>query len=212
MRSDCPEVLCARRAEAVDDAWRPGLQRGERRILRIEEPQRVRLESPAFEIGQLRRVRAEVRRQLRHVRRPALGVADRVEQQQDVIEAGLAVETRAELDELRVDRRTRVADGLHVPLPELAVATGLGAVVAEHRPDQGDLHRLRPGVHPVLDVAADDARGRLGPEGPDLTLLATWDEAEELLLDDVRHLADAPLEHRRLLEQRRLHLAVAVAP
>ena len=64
-----------------------------------------------------------------------------------------------------------IADRLDVPLPELAVAAGLRPVVAEHRPEQRQPHRLRPGLHAVLDVGADDARRRLGPERPALALV-----------------------------------------
>ena len=104
-----------------------------------------------------------------------------------------------------------IADRLDVELPELAVAAGLRAVVAEHRAGLGQLHRLRPGLHPVLDVGADDAGGRLRAERPRLALLGPRREPEELLLDDVGDLADAALEDVGQLEQRRLDPAVAVA-
>ena len=67
------------------------------------------------------------------------------------------------------------------------------------------------GLHPVLDVRPDDARGGLGPERPRLGLLGPRRDPEQLLLDDVGDLADPPLEHGRLLEQRRLDRAVAIA-
>ena len=104
-----------------------------------------------------------------------------------------------------------VADRLDVELPELAVAAGLRAVVAEHRPGRRQLHRLRPGLHAVLDVGTDDARGGLRAQCPRLRLLRARREPEQLLLDDVGDLADPALEDRRLLEQRRLDRPVAVA-
>ncbi len=154
----------------------------------------------------------EVRRQLGEVGRPAGRIADRVDEDLDVVEAGVSVEPQPELDQLGVDRGSRVADRLHVPLPELAVPAGLRPVVAEHRTGQGELHRLRPGLHPVLDVGAADAGRRLRPERPTLALLApARRDAEELLLHDVGDLADPALEDRPLLEQRDLDLPVAVA-
>ena len=118
----------------------------------------------------------------------------------------------AELDDLGVDGRAGVADGLDVPLPELAEAAGLRAVVAEHRPEQRDLDRLRPRLEAVLDVGAHDARRRLRPEGPALPFLAAAGaDPEELLLDDVRGRADAALEDLAALEERRLDAGVAVA-
>ena len=91
-----------------------------------------------------------------------------------------------------------VADGLDVELPELAIAAGLRAVVAEHRPDLAQLHRLRPGLHPVLDVRPDDPGGRFRTERQRLGLLGPRGEPEQLLLDDVGDLADAALEDGRL--------------
>jgi hypothetical protein len=117
----------------------------------------------------------------------------------------------AEFDDLRVDGRTRVADGLHVELPELAIAPGLGTVVAEHRAGRGQLHRLWPGLHPVLDVGPDDARRGLRTQRPHLRVLGSGRDPEQLLLDDVGDLAHAALEDRGLLEQRRLDRPVAVA-
>ena len=111
-------------------------------------------------------VGAVVGGQLGDVGRPAGRIADRVEVDLDPGQPGVAVEPRAELDDLGVDRRARVADRLDVELPELAVAARLRPVVAEHRPGLGQLDRLRPGLHPVLDVGADDPGGRLGPERP----------------------------------------------
>ena len=129
----------------------------------------------------------------------------------DALEPGIDVESCAELDDLGVDGRPGIADRLDVELPELAVAAGLRPVVAEHRSGLGQLDRLRPGLHPVLDVGARDARRRLWSERPRLAFLGPWGEAEELLLDDVGDLADAALEDLDQLEQRRLDPAIAVA-
>ena len=155
--------------------------------------------------------RAVVLDQLGDVGRAADRVADRVEGDLHVRDAGVAVEAQGELDDLGVDRRPRVADRLDVELPELAVAARLRPVVAEHRADQGQLHRLGPGLHPVLDIGPHDPGGRFGTERPRLRLVGPRREPEELLLDGVGRLAQAALEDRGLLEQRGLDLPVAVA-
>ena len=121
------------------------------------------------------------------------------------------VEAPAKLDHLRVHGRARIADSLGVPLPELAVAAGLRAVVAEHRTE----HRVSftgcgQRLHAVLDERPHDAGRGLGPERPRLRLLGPRREPEQLLLDHVGRLADAALEDGRLLEERDLHLAIAV--
>ena len=68
---------------------------------------------------------------------PAGGIADGVEMHPHARQPGLRVEARRQLDDLGVDGRTGVADRLHVELPELPVAAGLRAVVAEHRARSG---------------------------------------------------------------------------
>ncbi len=156
-------------------------------------------------------VRLEVGRQLRDVGGPACGVTDRVQQDLDALEPGVAEDPHPELDDLGVDRRTGIADGLDVELPELAVASGLRPVVAEHRAGHREPDRLRPRVHAVLEVRPDDAGGGLRTERPRFGLLGSRLDPEELLLDDVGDLADAPLEDVGLLEHRRGDLAVAVA-
>ena len=118
-----------------------------------------------------------------------------------------------QLDDLRVDGRSGIADDLHVELPELPIAAGLRPVVAEHRSRERQLHRLGPGAHAVLHVGAHDAGGGLRAERPSLALLfaAPGLHAEELLLHHVRDLAHATLVDRRLLEERRLDGLVAIA-
>src|SRR5262249_8274641 len=111
----------------------------------------------------------------------------------------------------RVDGWAGIADRFDVELPELAVAAGLRPVVSEHPAGERQLYGLRPGLHPVLDVRSGDPRGRLRPQRPRLAVLGRRGEPEQLLLDDVGHLADAALEDRGLLEQWRLDRAVAVA-
>ena len=204
------EVRSARLAEAVAYPGGGRDQRRHRRVLRVEQSQRIRLQPPPFQFGKLAFVAPEIGRQLFQVRRPARPVADRVEQNLDVRQAGLHVEAVAHLDDLGVDCRARIADRFCVPLPELAVAARLRAVVAEHRTDHGQLHRLRPGVHAVLHERPDDAGRRLRPKRPRLRLLASRRQPEQLLLDDVRGFADPALEDGRLLEHRDLHLAVAI--
>ena len=204
-------MLGAGVAQSVGDPGRGRVEGGHGRVLRIQQAQDVTLEPPALDLRQSLVVGAVVGGQLHDVGRTARGVTDRVEKDLDAVEPGLPVEARPELDDLGVDRRPRVADRLDVELPELAVAAGLRPVVAEHRPDLGQLDRLRPGLHPVLDVGAHDPGGRLGAQCPGLAILGPWRQAEELLLDDVGDLADPTLEDVGQLEHRRLDAPVAVA-
>ena len=74
-----------------------------------------------------------------------------------------------ELDQLRVDGGVGRADDLGAELPVLAVAAVLRPVVAVHRRDRVELHRLRLAVEAVLEVGAQIgavASGRSVSERP----------------------------------------------
>ena len=155
-------------------------------------------------------VRAEVLAERLDVARPVGGVADVVEHERHAAEAEPFHALHRELQHLEVDRRVRVADGLDAELVELAVASGLRAVVPEHRAEVVEPHRQRLVVQPVLQVRAADGGRPLGPER-DL-LPAPVLEAVHLLLDDVRLLADGAGEERRVLEDGRVDALIAERP
>ena len=107
---------------------------------------------------------------------------------------------REQRDELGVDGGIVGADRLRPDLPELPVAPGLRALVAEEARQVPELHRLGQLVHAVLDVGAADRRGALRPQrerAPAAVL-----ERVHLLLDDVGGLADAAREQLGPLERR----------
>ena len=120
-----------------------------------------------------------------------------------------AVEQRVvELEQLRVDRRVVGADRLDRCLPVLAVAALARLAVAVHRRDREHLHGLRIALHPVLDVRAADRRGALRAQRQ--RPVGAVGEVVHLLLHDVRALPGRAREERRVLEDGREHLAVAV--
>ncbi len=206
------EVLRAGGAEVLGDGRGRGDEVGQVGILGVEEAQGVRGQALAFDAYQSVLVGAEMGPERIDVGRPACRVADGVDEDLDVAQAGLAIEPVTELDDLGIDRRTGIPDGLHVPLPELAEPPGLRPVVAEHRTEQRDLDRLRPGLEAVLDIGSCDARRRLRSQRPALALLAAaGSDAEELLLDDVGGGPDAAFEDLATLEEWRLDRGVAVA-
>jgi len=71
----------------------------------------------------------------------------------------------------------------------LAIAAGLGALVAKDGADGVELDWLRQDVHAVLDKGADDAGGELGPQGQ--RIVALVDKGVHLLFDNVGGVADA---------------------
>ncbi len=106
-------------------------------------------------------------------------------------------------------RRVLGAERLGADLPELAVAAGLRALVAEEAREVPELDRLAALVHAMLDVRAADGRGALGAQrqrAPGDVL-----EREHLLAHDVGRLADAAREQLGRLERRRLDPLVSCA-
>jgi hypothetical protein len=146
--------------------------------------------------------------QLLDVRRAAVAVADRVEQELPAREPEPAQQLCIELYDLRIDRRIGAPDRLDRELPELAIAAALRSGVPVHGVDRVELHRLGGAVHPVLDVGAADRRRRLGPEREAASALVL--EGVHLLLHDVGALARRPLEELGVLEDGRPDPAVAV--
>src|SRR5690349_17657031 len=90
----------------------------------------------------------------------------------------------------------------------LAKTALLRAPVPEDRRDRVELLRLGFAVEAVLQVGADDRRGRLGAKRQ--RAAAAVDERVHLLAHHVRALARRPREVLGVLEHRRLDAAVAV--
>ena len=104
------------------------------------------------------------------------------------------------MDDFRVDLRIRVADGLNPELMVLPQPTRLRPFIAKDRRDIEGAHRLREGVHPVLNIGAAHRRGPLRPQRQHV--IPAVRERVHLLFDDVRPLADGTHKQRRLLKNR----------
>ncbi len=170
-------------------------------VFRIEDAERVDLQTTPAVLGKIRRVFAEVVDERVAVGAPAGRIAERVELQDRALEdAELAQDLSADLDYFHVRLRLRHADELHVDLVELAEAALLWPLVAEHRSAREELQRQALS-ETVGDDRAHDAGGVFGPER-DLVAAAVA-EAVHFLDHDVRGLADRTREHLRELEDRR---------
>src|SRR5690606_8920115 len=113
----------------------------------------------------------------------------------------------AEHDDLGVDVRARVSEGLDVELIKLPETAALRLLVPEHRPRAP--HPLTLVVQQaVRDHGAHHAGGPLRPQGQRVP--ARILEREHLLLHDVRELSDRTLEQRRVLHDRHADLPIGV--
>jgi hypothetical protein len=154
-------------------------------------------------------VRAQVSPQAIAILAPARGAAEARDAQSHLAHAHLREQRRQQHDRLGVDGRILRAERLRADLPELPVATGLGALVAEEARAVPQLDRLTALVHAVLDVGPADRRRSLRPQRQ--RAARGVGEREHLLAHDVRRLAHAAGEQLRRLERRRLDPLVAGA-
>ncbi len=193
-----------RQAEKAGQLGRPGDDRLVLRPLRVEHPQRVAFERRHRLLGQLVEVVGQVGRQRLDVRRPLVGLAQRVDQHPHPLQAQPVEEPPGQRDRLGVQVRVLGTQRLQPHLVELPVATLLGPLVAELRTGVPHL----PGQHggPVLGERPAHRRGQLGPQRHPATALVG--EVVHLLGDDVGRLTD-PGKHAQVLEHRRGQVAVA---
>jgi hypothetical protein len=92
-------------------------------------------------------------------------------------------------------------------LVKLPKASCLRALAPKHRPHAPHAHAALA-QQSIGNDCAHDAGGCLRPQGD--VIFALIDEAEHLLLDDVREIADRALEQLRLLDHRHAKFFVAV--
>jgi hypothetical protein len=111
------------------------------------------------------------------------------------------------VDDLRINGGVHGADRLETPLPELAIASGLWSLVAEHRAEVVELREACATSHVVFDERAHRARCALRAQRETATLAVG--ERVHFLPDDVRGVSDAAREEFRLLEDRQTDLAIA---
>src|SRR3990172_3781602 len=102
-----------------------------------------------------------------------------------------------------------LAERLDVGWGDLPGAPRLRALVAEHGAGRVEAYGLGLDLEAVLDVGAQERRGRLGPERE--RVAAAVVEGVHLLLDDVGLVADPAREELGALEERQPDLPVAVA-
>ena len=105
-----------------------------------------------------------------------------------------------ENDELGINHRFCFANGIEVKLMELAVATGLRAIVAKTRAARKQFHRLRLADHAVVHVGTANRRRALGAQHHIVAALVG--EAVHFFLNNVGLLANAAHEEARVLENR----------
>src|SRR5436309_3000883 len=94
------------------------------RLLAVEHPQRILLETTTVFGTQRRSARIEVFEEEGAVGRPALAVPERVELEGEAAEPEVGEERPRQLDHLDVGVRVLGADDLGAELMELTVATG----------------------------------------------------------------------------------------
>ena len=138
-----------------------------------------------------------------------LSLAKRIQLKLQADQAEVIPQALTHQDDFSVDVRASKAQRFDTYLMELAVAAALRLFVAEHRTRVPE--SLRTVVQQVvLDHSAHSGCGPFRAHRQLLAIQAVG-EGVHLLLDDVRHLADAAHEQLRLLDDGRANLLVTVS-
>ena len=198
-RSDGVEVRPGGGAQVVEGPRQAVDQGAVARVLGVEQPHGVEaqplLAGGREFVGPWRERLAQVR----VVPLAVFGVAHRAQGDGGVLEPQRAQHVDEQGDRLGVRHWFGTPDDFEVDLVELPEASALHVLGAERRAVAPQLHRGRPGVHAVLHVGAEDARGELGAQREAATPPIV--EGVHLLLNDqVRGFADAALEDLGELE------------
>ena len=175
----------------------------------VERAQRVQLDALAHLLGELLGVGAQMRLQALAVLVAGGRAAEARQAQADRGDVQLVEQRGEQADRLGVDRGVLGAERLGADLPELAVAPGLGALVAEEARQVPQPHGLAELVHAVLDVCPADRRGALRAQGQRASGGVL--EGVHLLAHDVGGCADAAREQLGRLERGRLDALIAGA-
>ena len=171
----------------------------------VEHPQRVDLGALSGFLVKVE-LKQEVLQQF-PILRSAGVIAQRGDLQPETVEAERAETGVGDRDDLGVQCGIVDADGLDTDLLQLAVAAGLGTLVAEERARVTQLDRQRAAVQTMLDHRADDPGGALRPKCH--RAVSTVGEGVHLLGHHVGGLAHAAGEQRGVLEDRQLDVAVS---
>ena len=177
------------------------------RFFRVEEAQRVLLESRAAFRAQLGQMRAIVIAEPFPIRRTADVVADAVEQQVDPTDIESAEPLPPENDGFDIEQRAGVADRFDAELTKFVEATALRPLRPKIRAQVIEAHRLRLQLHAGIEVGADDRRGPLRAQRQ--RSIAPILEREHLLAHDVGRLAHGAHKEVGGLEGRRLNPEIA---
>lgn len=198
------EVLFGRIGEVIEQHRRVGRHRPHLGPFVVEDAQWIQPSAPPGFFVEVE-TEQEVLQQF-PVLRTAAVVAQRGDLQAEPVQPQRAEPGVGDGDHLGVQRRVVHPDRLHTDLLQLAVATRLGALVAEKRSRITQFHRQRAPVQAVLDHRAHHSGRTLGPQRH--RAVAAVGEGVHLLGHHVGGFADAAGEQRGVLEDGQLDVAV----
>ena len=204
------EVLQRRFAQVVHQLRRRLHQRLHRRVLGVEDAQRVAVQRGAAPRRRARRACAsKCAISAARCARRSSGWPRQLSSSRTSRQAEVAPQARHIRMTSASTSGPAIAERLDADLVELPVAPALRPLVAEHRAHV--VQALAAVVeHRVLDRGAHHAGRALGAQRERVAVHAVV-EGVHLLLDDVGHLAQAAHEQRRGLDDGRADVAVAVA-
>ncbi len=194
--------------EKLEGGGRTGEHAPRLRILGIEQPKGIFLETPAVLRTEARGVRADVLLQGAGEAGARFALRNAVDRRREVRQAERAEELEEHPENLGVSRGRGDSDELDADLAELAVPARLRLLVAKLGTRVPEADRPRNVLHSALDERPDHSGGVLGAKRQRAALAVR--ERVHLLVDDVRRLSHRAGEELRRLEDRRADLSIPV--
>ena len=136
------------------------------------------------------------------------GIAERIQLQRDIAQPEFVPQPRAHQDLFGIDVRSGKAQRLHAELMELAIASLLRTLMAEHL--TAVIQTLRRVIQQIVLQHGAHAGGRSLGAQRQLVAVQRIGEAVHLFFDDVGHFADGALEQICRLDQWHADIAIAI--
>ena len=175
--------------------------------LAVDHAQRILLESCLAVLTHSAYVRSEIIFQELVILAAAVGTADRVDMECDVLKTHLSEKDINNRDDLSIDIRPCRTERLKAELVELTHSALLHLLITESRDVVEHPYRSCKARHTVLDIASNDACRTLRSQSDASATLVL--KGVHLLGYNVSGIANAPLEQVSLLKCRDPYLLIA---
>ncbi|MNC25064.1 hypothetical protein D3C75_731400 [compost metagenome] len=169
--------------------------------LAIQHPQRVAVHPRLAVLAQEMPFGLQEAKQRFTVCAAAFRIADGVDLHPHPFQTQLLIDSQSQRNDLGINGGIRSPEGFHAELVELAEASGLRLLIAEHGSGVIQLAHIRLAIQLVFHIGAHHTGGSFRPQGDGPVALVQ--EGVHFLLHDIRGFPYPPGKQLRMLKNRR---------